>query len=273
MEKPGVYRTETSDIQTMRKSKTLEHIENINNVRNGSCIILAAGSGDRLGPKIRPKHLTKIYGAESIIWSLKTAIESNAFREIYITVGCKFLENTKQIVNQFFNVASNNIHFIEGAPYREGSLKNAYEFLVRRDNVKASDLITLMDANRPFTPIRQLHSIINEAEIHGCACPGRGVINGIAEISEGYIVNVPDKVKFIEFVTPEVIKKNILDKTIDSEKLGISGFVERAITVGIQPKFICATELNTKLTYPEDITYLEGLAQKYNLKPPQRIIS
>ena len=50
----------------------------------------------------------------------------------------------------------------------------------------------------------QLLELYKAMESHGCACPARPVVNGVATVSENKITSVPLKSDLMEFVTPGI---------------------------------------------------------------------
>ena len=46
----------------------------------------------------------------------------------------------------------------------------------------------------------------------------RGIVNGVAEIEGDFTVNVPEKSKYVEFVTSEFIKCSTLQKALNKKK-------------------------------------------------------
>ena len=74
------------------------------------------------------------------------------------------------------------------------------------------------------------------------------------------------KSKYVEYVTPEFIQFDKLSQATESSNLILSSLVEYALSIEINPITCIASILNSKLTFPEDRTYLEGLAIENNLK-------
>ena len=49
------------------------------------------------------------------------------------------------------------------------------------------DVFALVDANRPLVPASQFVDLYNLATVHGCSCPARPLVNGVASIENNQI--------------------------------------------------------------------------------------
>ena len=96
-------------------------------------------------------------------------------------------------------------------------------------------------------------------------------VNGVAKAESGRILEVPTKSSFVEFVTPEFLRLNAFNFELKSFMKGYDCFVEFALALGFQPLTVEASELNAKLTYPEDKTHIEGLALDNKLIIPVKL--
>ena len=83
--------------------------------------------------------------------------------------------------------------------------------------------------NRLLSPINQLEDLSEAVNLYDCACPARSVVNGVAEIEGDFIVNVPEKSKYVEFVTPEFIKCSTLQKALNKKEKEFPCLVEYAL--------------------------------------------
>ena len=81
-----------------------------------------------------------------------------------------------------------------------------------------------------------------------------------ASIENNQITSVPRKDKFVEFTTPEFIKFDLLQESSSSlDNKRLRSLVEYSLHLSTLPAVCHATNYNTKLTYPQDLAYLEGL--------------
>jgi D-ribitol-5-phosphate cytidylyltransferase len=233
-----------------------------------AAIILASGVGQRFGDSPLPKHLTSILGIPIIVWTLENIIKSKLFSSITIVTKKENLSSTEKILKEYFLSSMGNINLTRGSSSRMQSFLFGLDYLTKNNSVSDQTIISLIDANRPFTPKDQLKNLYNTALDFKCSCPARPIINGIARINSHRILEVPEKSSFFEFFTPEFIQFKTLKSSLDNSKKKYKSLVEYALASKIHPMIIDACTLNAKLTFPEDQTYLEGLAIESKLVKP-----
>lgn len=235
---------------------------------NAVAVVLASGSGQRFGATCVPKHLTHILGVPIFVWTLNTAIQSKLFSSITVVTRKNEIRQTEKILREYFSYDILPIRITNGSSARIQSFLFGLNDLIDAEVVSEETIVALFDANRPFTPISQLQRLYEAALEFECSCPARPIVNGVARIESDRILEVPIKSNYVEFVTPEFIKYRTLKKSLEKNKDNFNCFVEYALELGVRPKTIEANYFNTKLTFPEDKSYLEGLALKYKLVKP-----
>ncbi len=231
-------------------------------------IVLASGFGVRLGSSLTPKHLYPLKGIELINWTVNTLIESNLYDKIVVVTQQSHLEMTINAISKINNFESKLFTFDVGAIERMASFFNGLKSIVESHSLNPDDTITLLDANRPLTNVDQLKNLVKYTNEDGSACLARPVVNGVAEIFKNKIVLVPSKERYVEFVTPESIKFKILEKIFTSKNVTRNSLVEIALHESVHPIILESSELNSKLTYIEDLNFLESLVEKYRIIGP-----
>ena len=233
-------------------------------------IILASGSGQRFGASHTPKHLTKINNVPSIVWTLSSIFSTGKFEKIIVIVRSQDEFQTQKQVNFFFahHLPALDLITIEAEGPRIETILFGIRYLENQFKPDPDDVVAIFDSNRPLTPVDQLSKLHSLVSDHLCVCPARDVVNGVAKVKNGLIIDVPDKTTFVEFVTPEFIKYQLLKRSLQNSKNKYACLVEFAISEGVHPFFVTSSSLNTKLTFPEDVAHLEGLIRKYNVESP-----
>ena len=236
-------------------------------------IILASGSGQRFGASHTPKHLTKINDVSSIVWTLSSIVKTGKFEKIIVIVRSQDESQTQKQINLYLahHHAVLDLVTIEAGGQRIDTILFGIRYLEKQCKPAPDDVIAIFDSNRPLTPTDQLLKLHSYVSDHLCVCPARDVVNGVAKVRNGFIIEVPDKATFVEFVTPEFIKYQLLKRSLQNSEKKYACLVEFAISQGVHPFFVSSSSLNTKLTFPEDVAHLEGLIRKYNVETPQPI--
>lgn len=237
---------------------------------NAVAIVLASGSGQRFDNKDAPKHLTDVLGVPVLVWTLNTAIQSKLFSSIIVVTRKSDISQTEEILKEYFPKNVFNLRITEGSSERMQSFLLGLEGLTKANLVSDKTIIALFDANRPFTTMSQLQGLYEAAIEFGCSCPARPLVNGVAKMDLKRIIEVPDKLSYFEFVTPEFIRLSDLSVALKNSKDKFSSLVEYSLSLGLSPMTFDAYSLNAKLTYPEDKTYLEGLALDNKLVAPPK---
>lgn len=233
---------------------------------NAYAIILASGFGKRLGKGLYPKHLIKINNIPLIIWSISQVLKTKYFKKIIVCTHKKYLKETKKIIKKYYNKRQ-EIFITQGARERMESFFNGSNYLKKiLHNLNTNDVIGLFDANRPFAPKNQLQALITIAKKNKLSCPARTIVNGVAKINKNKIIEVPLKEKFVNMITPEFVRYDLLNKFNNNLKKKEKSLVEYGFLENIFAEYVDFNELNSKLTYLEDISYFEFLINSYKIK-------
>jgi len=238
---------------------------------NAAAVVLASGSGQRFGAEYVPKHLTHILGVPIFVWTLNTAIQSRLFTSIIVVTRKNDIPQTERVLKEYFSNDILPIRLTKGSSKRIQSFLLGLDDLTKANLVNEETIVALLDANRPFTPISQLQGLYKAALEFECSCPARPIVNGVARIESGRILEVPNKSNYVEFVTPEFMQLSTLKVSLGNYKEGFNSLVEYALALGFKPKTLEASILNTKLTFPEDKTYLSGLALDNQIMRPYKL--
>ena len=237
---------------------------------NSVAIVLASGSGQRFGNKDLPKHLTPVLEVPIFIWTVSTVIQSKLFSSIVVVTSQNDYQRTEKILKEYFSDDMSGIRLTEGGNERRESFLLGLEDLTKANLVSNENIVALFDANRPFAPMSQLQGLYEAASEYGCSCPARPLVNGVARMDSKRILDVPDKSNYFEFVTPEFMRLSALKTALENSEEGFYSLVEYSLDVGLTPMTVDASNLNTKLTYPEDKTFLEGVALDNKLVKPSK---
>ena len=196
---------------------------------------------------------------------------SKLFTSIIVVTKKSDISHTDKVLKEYFSDNTQTIRLTEGANERIQSFLFGLEDLTKAGLVDEESIVALFDANRPFTSMGQIHDLHEAALTFGCSCPARPLVNGVARMELNQILEVPDKSNYFEFVTPEFMQFNKLNVTLKKNMEVFSSLVEYSLNLGLKPMTLEASSLNTKLTYPEDKTFLEGLALDNQLLKPTKV--
>ena len=232
-------------------------------------IILASGSGERFEAGDVPKHMTPILSVPILIWTVGSVLRSRLFSAVAVVTRPKDVKMVDLALREYFGpTAIDKISLVEGALERNETFSRGVLNLLEAGKIEKDGVLALFDANRPFTPVQQIEELFMLAKEHGCSCPARPVVNGIARVDSDRITSVPQKADFFEFVTPEFLRVTEEELCNGDFLNGHACLVEYALSKGVMPATTQSSALNSKLTYPEDKSFLEGLAISKALTRP-----
>lgn len=228
-----------------------------------SAIVLAAGKGLRLNPKI-PKPLIKINSKPVIIYSLNTLSKHPAVKDIIVVVNAL---NQKDIVNKIRQYAITKVRqIVLGGKERQDSVRNGLKAMD-----SSTDLVLIHDAVRPFISREGISSVIKEAQNCGAAILGVPVAATIKEVhSSKFMVHSKFKVKktlnrenLWEIQTPQVFRKDLILEAYkrfgDREVTDDAALVEK---LGAKVKLVRGSYFNLKITTPEDLVIAEAIVKR-----------
>ncbi len=232
---------------------------NSNKIVDIRLLLLASGESTRFNKKREPKHLIDLDNIPVFIWTLSTLLSLKYICEITIVTNSKYLQLTKEKLSLIKSKKFlDHITITTGGDTRMGSFFKGMEIQESICPFNEETLIGLIDANRPLVNINLYEQLINKALKNGSSCPTRDIVNGIAKVKNKKIVSIPNKSEFQEFYTPEFIKYGILNSPVNSSSR-FKSLVEYSLNVGVNPETIECDESICKLTYPEDLPYIENL--------------
>lgn len=224
-------------------------------------VILAGGVGSRLGAD-RPKQFLEIRG-RMVIERTIDAFEANAnIDEIAVVINPMYIDEMESIVKR--NGWKKVRRVLKGGTERYMSTLSAIK--AYGDMEEANMLFH--DAVRPMVSQVIIDRVINALEEHDAVGVAVKVTDTIWETDDDTIKSIPNRNMLMRAQTPQAFKMRV---------------IKEAYRIGLQDQNMCSTddcgmvmryipeekiyivegeEQNIKLTYKEDIPYIEMLINK-----------
>ena len=235
-------------------------------------ILLAAGSGTRMGDLVEDKILFPLLEKPVINYSISAFSKTHKFSRFVIVYRDELQKEAiaKILMPDF--VKKYNPTFIKGGESRQASVFNALQEI---ENWNASNrFVAIHDAARPLIHSDFITELLASAEKHQNAIPATSMVDTIKSIesdsaNDGESVKDLDRSKLRSVQTPQIFDFNLINEcyqkvfeskhtiTDDSSALAFSD-VEINLVLNDQP--------NPKLTTKNDIDYILYLL---NQKPLQ----
>ena len=206
-------------------------------------VILAGGKGRRFGQKI-PKQFYKI-GNQSIINRFLSNLDSNLFEIIIFSVNQKYRNLIKNNIAN--SLLKDKIIFSNPGQTRQ---KSSYNALTKLKVFKVTNVL-IHDAARPLCTNKLIKKILKKLENNNNCIP-------YIQYNDRQILkkNKTDT-KTINIQTPQGFNYNLIFKA--HRKFKNKNFPDDASLIqklNLKTYFIKGEKTNIKITYPEDIAYL-----------------
>ena len=227
-----------------------------------SAVIAAGGSGDRFGGDI-PKQFMELENEPVIIRSIMPFLEMEYLRAIAVSVPADWLNWMRDQVKQ--RNWNKIVKVVQGGAHRGESVYAGLKA------VKDSDIVHIHDAARPFLTSRMLTDAAQKAWEYGGAAVAVPVKDTLKKESEGIISSTVNRENLWQVQTPQTFRTKVIIKAYKiAMNLGFRGtddcvLLERL--TGIKVKLVQGSDLNIKITRPEDFQLASAIVKlnSYNV--------
>lgn len=219
------------------------------------CIIVAAGSGERLGQN-KPKALVEVLGESILVRSLRLISESVCPKKIIITCPAGYLGVFQSTIDSSFN--SQDLKIIEGGATRQLSVYLALKELA--NTASKNDHVLIHDAARCFMPkevIKNTAKALNKFSAVTTALPVTDTIKRVSVVESDIRVKetlVRDTLYKIQ--TPQGFHFGIIFSAhVEAKKIEqIDAVDDASLVEGHTDVFVVrGDELGFKITTPLDL--------------------
>ena len=224
-------------------------------------IVLAAGSGSRMGTDIKKQYLL-LKNKPIMYYSLKT-FEESPVDDIILVVPKEDIDYCKKELVLKYGIKKVRT-LVAGGRERYLSVEAAFKSLGDENY----DTVLIHDAARPFVSVEMIEKAIQEALIHKSYIPGVALKDTVKQISEdSFVENTPDRAKLVAVQTPQAFDFNLCKKAY--EILSSSNTLNKIPTddemlvyelMGVHAKVGTGSIYNIKITTREDMYMAERIA-------------
>ena len=205
---------------------------------NNYFIILASGQSKRFN-SVKPKQFIKYKNKALFEHSLEKALNSKLFKKIILVINDK-----KQIKYKY----PKNVIVIKGGKERSDSSLLGLKYIKK---FKPNNVL-IHDAARPNFTIKLLNNLINSLKKNKVTIPVIYSKDSIKYKVKNQLFNLKRENTFLT-QTPQAFKFNDLYKLSINQKNKIQDEATLFIENNLKVKFIEGENLNTKITFKEDI--------------------
>ena len=228
-------------------------------------VILAGGTGSRMGLSDMPKQFLELKGKPILNHTLEKFLPHSRFEKIIVLTPSAWLNHTEEIVRRYTG-ENDRVVVIEGGDTRNETIMNAIAYIEKNYGLDDDDVIVTHDSVRPFVTRRIIEENIDAALRDG-ACDT--VISATDTIVEGdgeVISSIPDRRRMYQGQTPQSFKAKALRDTYmslsESEKAVLTDAAKILVIKGKKVSLVRGETFNIKITYPYDLKIARSLFEE-----------
>lgn len=232
-------------------------------------VILAGGTGSRMGSADMPKQFLEIKGKPILNHTVEKFLPNPAFEKIIILSPKAWIGHTKEIIRKYTG-SSDRIAIIEGGKTRNETIMNAIAYIDREYTLDDDTVIVTHDSVRPFVTHRIIEENIKAAEEYGACDTVVPATDTIVEGDGQQISSIPDRSRMYQGQTPQSFKAKLLRDTYmslsEDEKAILTDAAKILVIKGMDVKLVRGETYNIKITYPYDLRIARSLLEDEDIK-------
>ncbi len=219
-----------------------------------AAIILAAGSGSRMGGEITKQRLV-LFGESVLGRSVKAFLSCDSVSEIVVVCRADEIEWAREELKDFSKVTS----IVSGGKTRAESAKIGFNSISDDANY-----VAIHDGARCLVTVENINAVIDAAIKHSAATAGIYVTDTVKLLDDGFINSTLPRESLFAAHTPQVFNrelysKAIVDKDFEQSVTDDNMLIER---LGVKVCPVDTGKHNIKLTTAEDVAYAEYILER-----------
>ena len=232
-------------------------------------VILAGGTGSRMGSADMPKQFLEIKGKPILNHTVEKFLPNPAFEKVIILSPKAWIGHTKEIIRKYTG-SSDRIAVIEGGKTRNETIMNAIAYIDREYTLDDDTVIVTHDSVRPFVTHRIIEENIKAAEEYGACDTVVPATDTIVEGDGTKISSIPDRSRMYQGQTPQSFKAKMLRDTYmslsEDEKAILTDAAKILVIKGMDVRLVRGETYNIKITYPYDLRIARSLLEDEDIK-------
>ncbi|HZP45439.1 MAG TPA: 2-C-methyl-D-erythritol 4-phosphate cytidylyltransferase [Candidatus Binataceae bacterium] len=213
-----------------------------------SAIVVAAGSGTRLGAKV-PKAFVKLGEATLLEWSLRIIAQVGSIDEVVVAVPAGREAAARDLARPLALTVP--LKVVAGGLERQDSVRRALAL-----TSSEAELVVIHDAARPFATPVMFDAVLEDARHHGGAIVAIPLADTLKRVDNGHIRETVPRAGLWLAQTPQAFRRSLLveahDRAARTATLATddADLVER---LGGNVVVVLGSANNLKITTPEDL--------------------
>ncbi len=223
-----------------------------------SAIIVAAGRGTRMGPKI-DKLFLEVAGEPVIAHTWRCFETAAGISEIILVMRDGMQSAFTELAERFH--FKKTFHLIAGGVERQDSVWNGLQALA-----PGVELVAIHDGARPCATHELITATLQAAHETGAAVAAQRVTDTIKESDDGLtIARHLDRSRLWAVQTPQIFRVEVIRRAIRAAKeqgLVLTDDTAACELIGQPVRLVESAGPNPKVTWPADLPYIELLLRE-----------
>lgn len=219
-------------------------------------VILAGGTGTRMGISDMPKQFLNLGNKPIIIHTIEKFLLCSRLDKIYVGVHKSWLLHMKDLIVNF-DLPTERIEVVSGGEDRNKTLLNVIKSIKSTYGNSDEHIIVTHDAVRPFVTLRMIEENIDAAIKYGACDTVVNAVDTIVESTDGQVISsVPQREKIYQGQTPQSFKMNLLydlyNDLSEAERALMTDACKICVIRNVPVKLVYGDYSNIKITTVSD---------------------
>lgn len=226
-------------------------------------VVLAGGTGSRMGKQDRPKQYLMLGGRPIIAHTVEKFLVVDEFEKVIVLCPEPWVETTKDILRSHFGDCE-RISVVKGGDTRNDTIANAISFIEENYGIDDDSVICTHDAVRPFVTYRIIRENLDAMECCDACDTVIPSADTVVMSEDGKrLSSIPDRSKMYLGQTPQTFKVAVLKDLQDSLTADeLASLTDACRIFALRNKEVALVRgetFNIKVTYPSDLKMAQAL--------------
>lgn len=228
-------------------------------------VILAGGTGNRMGNTDKPKQFLTIKDKPIIIHTIEKFLSEPEFEKIIVLSPTTWIEHTKKIIAKHIGDCD-KVAVIAGGNTRNETIMNSIDYIEKNYTLDDDTIIVTHDSVRPFVTHRIIRENIDAAKKYDACDTVIPATDTIVESVDGNVLSaIPERKNMYQGQTPQSFKakklREIYQSLTDAERNILTDAAKILVMKGESVHLVDGETYNIKITYPYDLKIARSLLE------------
>lgn len=229
-------------------------------------VILAGGTGNRMGNTDKPKQFLTIKDKPIIIHTIEKFMAHPDFEKIIVLTPMMWIDHTKRIINRYIGDCD-KIIVIAGGDTRNETIMNSISYIEENYTLDDDTIIVTHDSVRPFVTHRIITENIDAAKKYGACDTVIPATDTIVESVDANVISaIPERKNMYQGQTPQSFKarelRDIYNSLTNAERDILTDAAKILVMKGKDVRLVQGETYNIKITYPYDLKIARSLIEE-----------